>query len=129
MKRVYVAGWPDGQLACHLRRAEEALWAIADMGLAPFAPQFYAYATGPRVTGPSTYAVAAPRARDIAWPTALAPWLRAADAVFRLDGGPAWETGQAALWGLPVFDDLDALRAWAREKITNPPCPTPPAAL
>jgi hypothetical protein len=132
MKRVYIAGWPSGHPAPHLRRAEDALYAIAAAGLAPFAPQFYAYASGPRTTCASVYAVAVTGRRDVSWPDALVPWLRMADAVFRLDGPPAasqWECGQAALWGKPVFDDLDALLAWARNNSPNQPCSDPTGAL
>jgi hypothetical protein len=113
MKRIYVAGWPDGQLACHLSRAEAALRTLADAGLAPFVPSFYLYASGPRVFGTTVYTVARPAPPGTGWPHVLLPWLRSAEAVLRLDSDSTWESRAAEILGIPVFDEADDVIEWA----------------
>lgn len=124
MRRIYVAGWPTSQLACHLHRAEEALRVLADAGLAPFVPSFYLYASGPRVFGQTVYAVARTAPPGTGWPNVLLPWLRASEAVLALDGDSVWESRTAEILGIPVFSEADDVVSWAdQENFSVSGCP------
>jgi hypothetical protein len=123
-RRVYIAG-PilKGPLDHNIRQSEQAFYALADAGLAPFCPHWSCYATGPRVGEDGTvYAVAArePGDRPVAdWYEIDLAWVAASAAVLRLPGegvGSDAEVAYAKSLRIPVFYSVEHVIAWAKEQ-------------
>jgi hypothetical protein len=100
MKRIYIASpyGPNGDTAVNVRRSLEAANALAEAGLAPFAPllsHFWHFL----FPHPSAF-----------WMAMDMEWVRACDALLRLSGasdGADQEVALAHTIGIPVFYSVE----------------------
>lgn len=129
-KRVYIAGpISKGDLAHNINQATAAFLALARAGLAPWCPHWSAFSGGVGRVGYTVVGIAGANPNDLRhadWLAVDLPWVAAADAVLRLPGestGADREVELARLMGIPVFERVEDLIAWARGKWiekTNP---------
>lgn len=130
-KRVYIAGpISKGDLVRNINQATEAFFALARAGLAPWCPQWSCFSTGAGrglVAAPDgslghhVYAVGTAAGGGglghADWLDTDLAWVGVAEAVLRLPGestGADMETAHARACGIPVFDSVAAVAAWAR---------------
>jgi len=124
-KRVYIAGpISKGCMLHNIRQAEEAFFALARAGLAPWCPHWSVYAKsaiGFLENPDGTFAVVGATASAIPpgtthadWMGVDLPWVRVSDAVLRLPGesvGADAEVMEAVSAGIPVFHTADDVLA------------------
>lgn len=123
--RVYIAGpISKGDLARNLNQATAAFVRLAKAGIAPLCPHWSAYSKpcypiGDAMPG-AVLAVGTIQGNGemshADWLAVDLPWVEVADAVLRLPGesaGADREVAHARERGIPVFDSIDDLIAWA----------------
>lgn len=121
-RMVYLAGpISKGDLAHNINQATDAFAALARAGLAPLCPHWSAFSGGAKVsaTGGSVYAVASAVGCGLShadWLDVDLTFVERSDAVLRLPGestGADMEVAHARDKGIPVFDSVAAVIAWA----------------
>lgn len=122
-KKVYIAGpISKGDLAHNVNQATAAFITLAKAGFAPMCPHWSVYSKPVEVspTGGSVYCFATKAGNHemshADWLGVDLPWVASADALVRLPGestGADMEVAQARANGIPVFDSVDAVVAWA----------------
>lgn len=129
-RRVYLAGpISKGDLVANINQATDAFVQLARAGLAPWCPQWSCFSTGavrglvaaPDGTlGKHVYAVGTAAGggglTHADWLDTDLAWVGVAEAVLRLPGestGADVETAHARALGIPVFDSVEAVVAWA----------------
>lgn len=132
-KRVYIAGpISKGDLAHNVNRATAAFVKLAKEGLAPWCPHWSVFSEGCDPTVPLSdgrqsvvafgTAVGAPGMSHADWLGIDLAWVGVADAVLRLPGestGADMETAYARERGIPVFDTIGEVLAWAGGEATK----------
>ena len=122
MKRVYISGpITKGDIGHNVRQADAAMLALMRAGLSPFNPMLSCYAGGEggEFVGVVPNAKAHGGFRDLghaAWVAMDFAWVEVSAAVLRLPGestGADAECAHARSVGVPVFESLPALVAWA----------------
>lgn len=102
--RVYVAGpYSNGDPQLNTDRAIDVGDAIADMGADPFIPHLSHYREA-RHARPYTF-----------WIEEDLRWLQVCHALYRMEGkskGADGEVAEAQRLGIPVFYEMDDLKAW-----------------
>lgn len=124
--RIYIAGpISKGDLLHNVKQSDAAFERLAKAGLAPFNPMWSVYAGGAvahRFPGDlaEINAVGTRMSRlaftHAEWLRVDLPWVEASHAVLRLPGestGADRETTHARQHGIPVFEDIAELEAWA----------------
>jgi hypothetical protein len=120
---VYISGPIKGDLAANIGQATAAFKRLAEAGLAPICPHWSAF-SGPVLvssTGGTVYAFASVEGCGLShaeWLAVDLALVERSDAVLRLPGeskGADMETDHARARGIPVFDTVSSLLAWARE--------------
>lgn len=119
--RVYIAGpISRGDLAVNINRATDAFVRLAQAGVAPLCPHWSVYAkpvtTFQGVVCCEATVAGHPDLSHADWMGVDLPWVEVADAVLRLPGesaGAEMETAHARAHGIPVFDSVEAVVAWA----------------
>lgn len=121
-RMVYIAGpISKGDLAHNINQATDAFAKLARAGLAPLCPQWSAYSGEAKLsaTGGSVYAVASAVGCGLShadWLAVDLAFVARSDAVLRLPGesvGADMETALARERGIPVFDSVADVIAWA----------------
>lgn len=126
-KRVYIAGpISKGCMLHNIQQAEEAFFALARAGLAPWCPHWSVYAKSAvrhevnLSVGPFSFVYASAAAQPPGtthedWMGVDLPWVRVSDAVLRLPGesvGADAEVVEAVSAGIPVFHTADDVLAY-----------------
>lgn len=106
--RVYIAApYSKGDQAANVAAACRAWFELHNLGFAPFCPH---WSHLQHLLYPLPYE---------AWMSHCFEWLQACDVVLRLPGdspGADRETSAARRLGIPVFDTLDQLIRWRRQR-------------
>jgi hypothetical protein len=124
--RVYIAGPVSlGDMLTNVSQADDAFFSLLRAGFAPFCPHWSVFAGSAERLGPNgaVIATADPMPRGTVhsdWMGVDLPWVQCAHAVLRLPGesvGADRECEHAKVNGIPVFDDIAALREWATGEV------------
>lgn len=113
MLRVYIAGPISKDPLGGTRAAIDAASFLADIGCAPYVPHLCVL-----------WELSRPRKYE-EWMKLGFEWLSSCDAVLRLPGESAGAEAEVAVareLGLPVFESLDDVQAWAKAGIKTPRC-------
>lgn len=128
--RVYCAGpIRKGDLLHNIRQADDAMGELMRSGFAPFNPMLSVYAggargehqmfVGPRVICEANVNAHLPCIEISDWLEMDLAWVEVSDAVLRLPGistGADGEVAHAEKLGIPVFTDIEVLKAFFRGK-------------
>jgi len=126
-KRVYLAGpISKGDLLHNVNQATRAFTVLAKSGCAPWCPAWSVYSKPafrdclPGGSGPAVLCEATAQGNSLMshddWLGVDLAWVAVADAVLRLPGesiGADREVAEARRLGIPVFDSVEAVVAWA----------------